>query len=277
MAQAQTQAATQPAAATATQGVTLVASLPPATNTVAAAPPTNTKAPVGPTFIIVTSAPPTAAPTSDQPTLHVKAPNLNIRDGDGTGFNIIASMKTGDTASIVGRNAAKSWWFVQKDQTRGWTIADPTFSDVTGDTSKVPLVQSPPTPVPSVAPTTAAVPTSTGTIGFPDLVIDSVTLDPATPTAKQTFSVNVVVRNQGTVASPATTMLGIFQPQNEPSPGQIPALQPGQSVTVQLKVTLKAGGANQSAIIGVDDSNQVAEGSVGETNNTRTINYNVNN
>jgi uncharacterized protein YraI len=241
------------------------------------APPTSTKAPVGPTIIIVTSAPPTAAPTSEQPTLHVKAPNLNIRSGDGTNFPILLSMKTGDTAIIVGRNAAKSWWVVQKDQTRGWSIADPAFSDVTGDASKVPLVQSPPTPVATSIPTSAAVPTSTGVGTTADLVIDSVTLDPATPKANQTFTVNITIRNQGSVDAPASTVFGTFQPQNELSPGDVPAIKAGQSVNAQLKVTLKAGGANQNAVIEVDKYNTVAEGPGGEANNSKTITYNVNN
>ena len=267
----QTQAATEAS----TTGVTLVPSLPPPPTNTQALPPT-TKALVGPTIIIVTSAPPTAVPTSEFPTLVVKSPNLNIRSGDGTNFNIIASMKTGDTAQIVGRNAAKTWWFVQKDQTRGWSIADPTFSDVTGDTSKIPLVQSPPTPTPSAGPTAGGVPTSTGTIGSADLVIDSVTLDPQTPTAHQTFTVTVTIRNQGSVDAPASTVFGTFQPQNELSPGDVPPIKAGQTINAQLKVTLKAGGANQTAVIEVDKYNTVNEGPSGEANNSKSITYNVN-
>ncbi len=79
----------------------------------------------------------------------VKAPNLNIRAGDGTNFSIIGALKTGDVANIIGRNAAKTWWAIQKDQAQGWVIADPTLSTVQGDTSNVPLAKSPPTPTPT--------------------------------------------------------------------------------------------------------------------------------
>jgi hypothetical protein len=92
---------------------------------------------------------PGAPPTNAPPVLVVKAPNLNIRAGDGTNFSIIGALKTGDVANIIGRNAAKTWWAIQKDQAQGWVIADPTLSTVQGDTSNVPLAKSPPTPTPT--------------------------------------------------------------------------------------------------------------------------------
>src|SRR5258708_1289386 len=252
-----------------------------------AAPTSQPAATAGPTFIIVTSAPPTNDPNA-KPTLTVKAPNLNIRAGDGTNFNVIGAMKTGDVAQIVGRNAAKSWWVIQKDTTRGWVIADPQFSDVKGDTSKVPLVASPRIPVPpAVPPTSPASPgpasfrpppaaaTSVGT-GPADLVIvGTPSLNPATPTKNVTFTVNITIRNQGGTDAPASTAFGTFQPNNELSPASVPAIPAGQTVNVQMFVTLKASGTGQSAVIVVDKYNTVSEGG-GEGNNSVTISYNVN-
>ncbi|HLY28888.1 MAG TPA: SH3 domain-containing protein, partial [Aggregatilineales bacterium] len=103
--------------------------------------------PPGATIVIVTATH-TPTPTSSQPILTVHSPtdNLNIRAGDNTAFAIIGAMKNGDTAQIVGRNTAKSWWVIQKGTVRGWVIADPNLSTVSGDTSNVPLVASPPLP-----------------------------------------------------------------------------------------------------------------------------------
>src|SRR5450432_525642 len=190
----------------------------------------------GPTYIIVTSAPPTVDPNGN-PVLTVKAPNLNIRAGDGTTFNVIGAMKAGDVAQIVGRNAAKSWWVIQKDQTRGWVIADPQFSDVTGDTSKAPLVASPATPIQTAVPATSAA--STTVAGTPaDLVITGTSLNPATPTHGQTFTVTITIKNQGGTDAPASTAFGTFQPNSELSPADVPPIPAGQSVSVLMYVTL---------------------------------------
>ncbi|MEP7285796.1 MAG: CARDB domain-containing protein [Chloroflexota bacterium] len=228
-----------------------------------------------------TAVPPTVAPTAapaGQIILTVKSPNLNIRNGDGTSFSIIASMKTGDTAQIVGRNAARTWWVVQKDTVRGWVIASTEFSQVAGDTTNVPLAQSPATPVPSSNPPTAvpaqAATSTTGAVA--DLVIDAATLNPATPNSNQTFIVIITIRNQGSVDAPATTAWGAFQPGNEQSQEAVPAIKAGQSVSVNMAVTLKSGGANQSGVLTLDKYNQVDEGPNGEANNQKTISYNVN-
>ena len=203
----------------------------------------------------------------------MKAPNLNIRAGDSTTFNVIGAMKTGETAQVVGRNASKTWWVIQKDQTRGWVINSTDYSDITGDTSKVPLVASPPTPVATTAPPTSAAATTVGST--PDLVITGTSLNPATPINNQTFTVTITIRNQGGADAPASTVFGTFQPNNELSPANVPAIPAGQTVTVQMFVTLHSAAANQSAVIQVDKYNTVSEGA-GENNNSTTITYNVN-
>jgi hypothetical protein len=224
--------------------------------------------------------PPAPVPSArpNQPLLKVTNPNLNIRAGPGVNYPIIGSMQGGDTAIIVGRNADRSWWVVVHDQIRGWVISLPAYSQVVGDTSNVPLVASPPTPISSAAQPTAvptlAVTSTTGPVA--DLVFDSVTLDPATPTANQTFTVTIVIRNQGTVDAGTSLVVGIFQPGNERSPVAVPAIPAGQTVTVKMPVTLHASGANQTGVLTLDVNSDISEGPNGEANNTKTITYNVN-
>jgi hypothetical protein len=240
---------------------------------------TPTTAPASPTTA-ATTAPPvvqsTAAPTSGQPILEVTSPNLNIRAGPSTDFPIIGAMKAGDTATIIGRNADRRWWYVQRNEARGWSIADTTYSRVVGDTANVPLVASPPTPVPSAPPPTAtgAPVSTTGPVA--DLVIDSVTLNPSTPTVNQTFTAIIVIRNQGTVNAGTSLVTGVFQPGNETSPSAVPEIAAGQTVTINMPVTLKGNGANQTASITVDANKNIDEGPNGEANNVKTITYNVN-
>jgi hypothetical protein len=266
-----TKAATQAATQIATRPANSVPTTPPAS-------PTSAPAPSATQAASNTSPAPAPSATPSQPTLQVTAANLNIRAGPGTNFPIIDAMKTGDSAIIVGRNANKSWWVVQKGQTRGWVIADTQFSQVAGDASNVPLVASPPTPVPTAGPPTnqppAAATSTTGPVA--DLVIDSVTLNPNPPTANQTFNVSVVIRNQGSVDAGTSLLVGVFQPGSETSPVAVPAIGPGQSVTVTLPVTLHSSGANQSATLTLDANSTINEGPNGEANNVKTINYNVN-
>jgi hypothetical protein len=221
---------------------------------------------------------PAASATPNQPILKVTNPNLNIRAGPSTDYPIIGAMKSGDTAIIVGRNADRSWWVIVFGQIRGWSISDPAYSQVVGDTSNVPLVATPPLPAASaVTPTVAPALAVTSTTGpVPDLVFDSVALDPATPTANQTFTVIIVIRNQGTVDAGTSLVVGVFQPGNERSPVAVPAIPAGQTVTIRMPVTLKSSGANQTGILTLDATPEIDEGPNGEANNTKTITYNVN-
>ena len=109
-----------------------------------------------------------------------------------------------------------------------------------------------------------------------DLVIDSVTLNPNPPLMNQTFNATIVIRNQGSVDAGTSLVVGVFQPGNERSPVAVPAIKAGQSATVSMPVTLHGNGANQSAVITADANSDLAEGTNGEANNTKTINYNVN-
>ncbi len=266
--------ATSTASMTATLAVTTTRTAPPASVTSAASPtpaPSNTSA-------AATSAPTTTAPAAGQPTIVVINATLNVRSGPGISFGKIGELKQGDTAAIIGRNADRSWWVIHRDDgTQGWIINLPAYIQVNGDTANVPLAATPPTPtLPPASPTAPQALAATSTVGpVADLVIDSVTLDPPNPVANQTFTVVIVIRNQGTVDAGTSLVDGLFQPGNERSQKDVPAIKAGQTVTVNLPVTLRASGANQTGVITVDANHDLNEGTNGEANNVRTITYNV--
>ncbi len=268
MATATTTVAAVASTATPRTTVTRTATTPPATPTVAASPtlaPSNTP-------------PPTTAPVSGTgPLLLVTNPTLNMRAGPGINFERIGELKQGETALIIGRNADRSWWYIQKEPARGWVINSDVYIEIVGDTSQVPLVTSSATPVaPAVQPTAAPAQAATSTVGpVADLVIDSVTLNPATPVANQTFTVVIVIRNQGTIDAGTSLVDGLFQPGNERSQMAVPAIAAGQSLTINLPVTLHTSGANQTGVITIDANKDMNEGTNGEANNVRTITYNV--
>lgn len=122
--------------------------------------PSNTPAQVVPS--------PAATTSANVPQVKVTNAFLNIRSGPGTNYQFIGALKQGDLVTIIGRNADRSWWVIQGDQVRGWIINNPSFIQVTGDTSNIPLAAAPPSPIPTQpqpTPLPPLVPTSTPRTG----------------------------------------------------------------------------------------------------------------
>lgn len=107
---------------------------------------------------------PSPAPTINGPQVTILSATLNVRGGPGTTYPLVGVLKESDVVAIVGRNADRSWWVIQSGPLRGWIINSPTYMTVSGDTSGVPLVAAPPSPIPQAVSPTALpplVPTST--------------------------------------------------------------------------------------------------------------------
>jgi uncharacterized protein YgiM (DUF1202 family) len=107
---------------------------------------------------------PSPTPTFNGPQASILSATLNVRGGPGTTYALVGVLKVGDTVAIVGRNADRSWWVIQSGPLRGWIINSSNYITVSGDTSTVPLVAAPPSPVPAAVSPTALpplVPTST--------------------------------------------------------------------------------------------------------------------
>lgn len=81
---------------------------------------------------------------------------LNVRNGPGLAYLIVAAMQTGETADVIGKNGASDWWQVSlaNGQT-GWVFSQ--LVTTQGDMNSVALITDipePPTPEPvAVAPT----------------------------------------------------------------------------------------------------------------------------
>jgi uncharacterized protein YraI len=235
-------------------------------------PPTN---PPPPTIAATILGVPPTANTAGAATVQIVGVRVNVRSGPGTNFQIIGEMKTGDSAPIIGRNTDSTWWAIQFNQASGWVINNQELVKVSGDTSQVHLAQSAASPVPPTATFVQSL-APTSTVGpVADLVFGDVTLNPTNPVANETFTITAVIRNQGTIDANSSYLAGIFQPGNEKSDTSVPPIKAGESATVYWYVTLKSGGANQAGQLTLDARNEVAEGTVGEANNVKTIPYNV--
>lgn len=222
-----------------------------------------------------TVAPQPTPPPTNAPSLRVTFDFLNVRAAPSANSAQIGRLEKGETVTIIARNEDRTWWVIEKDALRGWVINNSAWIQVTGDTINVPLGITVPTATPApTQPPAGLAPTST-IAGSADLIFEQVQIQ-GQPKANETFQVLITVKNQGTVDAGSALIEGVFQPNGERSQLAVPPLKANQSITLPpMFVTLRSAGTNLSAVITLDAKSEVAEGTNGEANNTRTITYNV--
>lgn len=69
--------------------------------------------------------------------LVVNTASLNIRSGDSPAYTIVGRVAGGTQMLVLGRNADRSWWFVQVGEIRGWVNGSLTV--VRGDLTQAPI------------------------------------------------------------------------------------------------------------------------------------------
>ncbi|MBK8034886.1 MAG: SH3 domain-containing protein [Chloroflexi bacterium] len=236
--------------------------------------PTNTPVPqvVQPT----TPPQPTAIPTEDPtPRVTISTPTGNVRQGDGTNYNIIVTLTQGTVLDIVGISTTGSGWYNVRlpNGSTGWVA--PSIVTVSGNVGGLPRVQPPPppaTPVPTPVPFTAT-PTSSA-----NLVAGIVVLEPATPTCGQTFNVGFDVANLGSTASSASGTVSLVDVRAADGStqgttiGGFPILSPGQTFRVVMPLTVSTwyNETHRITLI-IDPSNAIPENN--ETDQQRVVEY----
>jgi CARDB protein len=107
-----------------------------------------------------------------------------------------------------------------------------------------------------------------------DLIVESLTHTPASPTTADMITFTAVVKNVGSAGAGASTLelrIGGETPGAPQTQLAVPALGPGQSFTAQRQLQLSAGNYRNTAT--ADVTNVVAESD--ETNNVKTDDYTV--
>ena len=69
--------------------------------------------------------------------LIVNTASLNIRSGDGPQYTLVGRVSGGTELIVFGRNADRTWWFVQVGEIRGWVNG--TLTIARGDLTLVPI------------------------------------------------------------------------------------------------------------------------------------------
>ncbi len=188
----------------------------PATATFTAIPPTPTAT--------STTAPVVSGPCSPTITATV---NANVRSGPDTAYDVIGSLMLGQTATIVGRNDAYTWWYIDYPGVAGnhaWIAGSVVTSACVP--SVVQVVAAPPLPTPTEVLADNNDSSSGDSNGGqngnnllpllplkplkllkPDLIVSEFTITPATPVMGQNAHVRIGVYNQGTLASGQYTVV----------------------------------------------------------------------
>lgn len=116
-----------------------------------------------PSTVTLTALPPTAtatatvlpSPTACRLTLTT---NLNafVREGPDVNYAVIGALQAGESAEVIGRDAAYGWWVIPFDGRHGWVSGSVvTLSDCA---IYPPEVTPPPTPIPAATATATATP-----------------------------------------------------------------------------------------------------------------------
>lgn len=209
----------------------------------------------------------TPSPTPSQLQLTVISDTVNVRSGPGLFYEEIGQFQRGATATIVGANEDLSWLVIQYRGGIGWVAAEfVEVFDPGGLLNQLPIIQAPPTPIGGV--------TATPRLNLSDIVIDNVLLMPLQPVPGQGFVASVTVRNAASAPTGQFVVAASFEPGPVYTSNIVSNLEPGQTLTVPLSVTLLGTGTFAVDIV-ADINNEVNEGENGEGNNIYRVNYAV--
>ncbi|MDE0142990.1 MAG: SH3 domain-containing protein [Caldilineaceae bacterium] len=116
---------------------------------------------------------PTATAVSTGPRFTVARDAVNVRSGPGTNYDIIGSVKRGQSFTFNGRNAAGNWIRFRYNDGFGWVAA---WLMTIRNIGAVPVIQAP-APIPTQVP-------DTPTVSPPTRAPDTPTPSPPTPTLR---------------------------------------------------------------------------------------------
>lgn len=154
----------------------------------------------------------TPTPTGCNP-LVTATVNANVRSGPGTAYDIVGSLALGQTAAIVGRNDAYTWWYINYPSTGGYAWIAGSVVTASCVPSIVQVVAAPPLPTVEVvvADTTSndsddSDDAGESTSALPDLAANGMQAAPNPATQGQRVDIQVRVTNRGAAPSGSFTV-----------------------------------------------------------------------
>jgi ABC-type branched-subunit amino acid transport system substrate-binding protein len=192
---------------------------------------------------------------------------VNLRAGPDTTFDILGQLLEGERVPAVGANVDRSWLVVTWRGQQVWVSADVVdVFDPGGLVQQLPVADAQTARTPG-----ALIPPAERAAG-PDLVIDSVLLNPPSLIPNQGFTATVLIRNQGGQPAGPFSIGTTFQPGNITVAGNSAGVAANSATGVDLSGVARGSG-QFSVNVTVDTNNTVAE--TNENNNVYTFTYNV--
>ncbi|MCC6169765.1 MAG: SH3 domain-containing protein [Caldilineaceae bacterium] len=143
-----------------------------------------------------------AAVTGHSATVDVAT--LNVRQGPGTTFPVVGSLRAGDTVTVTARNEDASWWYIccaTDTGAQGWASAQlltPSFDRAQAATL-LPLFGTPPTPAAATPVAGNAAPPKAGAV-LPEPLAVEFLLDPPFVWQGITGTLEIRISNPNTTA-----------------------------------------------------------------------------
>lgn len=210
----------------------------------------------------------TPTPTPDGARVVATLNQVNLRAGPSTDFDIVGQMVAGDEYLVLAANADYSWYVINYQGRNVWVAASVVdLIDPGALLTRLPIVSADTIQTPGVL----VPPVAAGGDGA-DLVIDSVLLNPASPLPGQSFTVTVLVRNQGTAAAGPFSISTTFQPGGVPVSGTSNGIPGGSAAGVTFTTSVNGSGAFTINMV-VDPDNRVVE--TNEGNNIYAFSYTI--
>jgi uncharacterized protein YraI len=211
--------------------------------------------------------------------------NANVRSGPGTAYDTVGSLMLGQTATIVGRNDAYTWWYIAYPGVSGgyaWIAGSVVTSSCVP--AVVQVVAAPPTPTKEVA--DANPPPDDGgndndddgtetpftllyyAVFGPDLVASSMQFSPDPAVKNDRLTVTVTIENQGSGDAKDFNIQWWATSSEVGCSWFLHSLAAGASTTLSCNEYIYHTSVNQTVKLVVDSGNAVNE--TNEDNNTIT-------
>jgi hypothetical protein len=207
-----------------------------------------------------------ATDTPSRPTATITT-GVNLRRGPGTVFNPpVGSMPPNATADIVAINPSGDWYKVRSTYGEGWISA--AFVTVSGDVESLPVDPGPPTPVPfTPTPVATATPVTNANL----IISGTPVVSPHPLQCGEAATVRVVVQNSGTGATAAEGRILVedihvgSNARQQSTEGTFPVLQPGQTFTAEMRITVSTFfNEGHRIVITIDNNNTIPETNEGD-------------
>lgn len=208
--------------------------------------------------------------------------NANVRSGPGTAYGAVGSLMLGQTATIVGRNDAYTWWYIAYPGVSGghaWIAGSVVTSACVP--SVVQVVAAP--PLPTEEPVVAASSSDdsddedddggdSGTSGTPDLVAIGMQIGPLPATQNRELDIDVKVKNEGNAAAGSFTVQWWATHALAPCNWTVDSLAPGASKVLSCSYTYGGWNPSYDLKLVVDSGNAVTESNEGNNVVQQTLN-----